>query len=81
MGAQAVLPELNKAQSQFDQLSGLLAQLPPETRKLIAETIASIRPNIDQLIDRVLALPGVSTVLKPAVGAIRSKLDALAATI
>jgi hypothetical protein len=30
------------------------------------------------LIDRVLALPGVSTVLKPA--SIRSKLDALAAT-
>ena len=43
---------LTKASSQFDQLAGLLDQLSPENRKLLAETFASIRPNLDQLLDK-----------------------------
>jgi hypothetical protein len=75
--AQANLPSLNQAASEFDQLSGLLSQLSPENRKLLADTFASIKPNLDQLLDKALAIPGVATLLKPAVDAIRSKLDAL----
>ena len=45
--------------------------------QLLADTFASIRPNLDQLLDKALAIPGVATLLKPAVDAIRSKLDAL----
>jgi hypothetical protein len=75
--AQANLPSFNQAASEFDQLSGLLSQLSPENRKLLADTFASIRPNLDQLLDKALAIPGVATLIKPAVDAIRSKLDAL----
>jgi hypothetical protein len=57
--------------SQFDQLTGLLDQLSPETRKALAETFAAIRPNLDQLLDKALGVPGVSAVIKPAVDAIR----------
>jgi hypothetical protein len=75
--AQANLPNLNQAASEFDQLSGLLSQLSPENRKLLAETFASIKPNLDQLLDRALAIPGITTIIKPAVDAIRSKLETL----
>lgn len=76
--AQAALPRLNNAASQFDQLTGLLGQLSPETRKALADTFAAVRPNLDGLFDKALGIPGVGAVIKPAVDAIRSKLDALA---
>jgi hypothetical protein len=75
--AQANLTSLNQASSEFDQLSGLLSQLSPENRKVLVETFASIRPNLDQLLDNALATPGIATIIKPTVDAIRSKLDAL----
>jgi hypothetical protein len=75
--AQANLPNLNQAASEFDQLSGLLSQLSPENRKLLAETFASIKPNLDQILDKALAIPGIATIIKPAVDAIRSKLEML----
>ncbi len=40
--------------AELDQLSGLLSQLSPENRKLLADTFASIKPNLDQLLDRAL---------------------------
>jgi Bacterial protein of unknown function (DUF937) len=75
--AQASVPGLTKASSEFDQLSALLSQLSPDNRKELVETFASIRPNLDQLLDKALAIPGVATLIKPTVDAIRSKLDAL----
>ena len=42
--AQAGLPNLTQASSEFDKLTGLLSQLSPENRKALAETFASIRP-------------------------------------
>ena len=74
--ARANLPSLNQAASDFDQLYGLLSQLSPENRKLLADTFASIKPNLDQLLDGA-QIPGVAAIIKPAVDAIRSKLDAL----
>ena len=76
--AKAALPKLNEANSQFGQLTGLLDQMSPETRKTVAEVFAAIRPALDQLLDKALAIPGVGTVIKPAADAIRAKLDALA---
>jgi Bacterial protein of unknown function (DUF937) len=76
--AQSALPGLTKAASELDQLDGLLGQLSPEARKTLSETFASIRPNLSQLMDRVLAFPGVGAIVKPTVDAINAKLDALA---
>jgi hypothetical protein len=78
--AQSALPGLTKATSEFDQLNGLMSQLSPETRKTLVDTFASIRPNLAHLVDRVLAIPGVGAIIKPAVDAINAKLDALTAT-
>jgi len=78
--AQSARPGLTKATSEFDQLNGLLSQLSPETRKTLVDTFASIRPNLAHLVDRVLAIPGVGAIIKPAVDAINAKLYALTAT-
>lgn len=75
--AQAALPGLTKASSEFDQLDSLLNQLSPENRKMLADVFASIKPNLDQLLDKAVAIPGVGAVIKPTVDAIRSKLDVL----
>lgn len=76
--AQAALPELNQAESRFEQLNGLLSQLPPEARQALAAAIAGIRPTVDQLMDKALAIPGVGAIIQPAVDAIRSELNTLA---
>jgi hypothetical protein len=77
--SQAALSGLNKASSEFNELTGLVGQLPPDARKLLADTIASIRPNITHLTERVLAIPGVAASIKPTMDTINDKLDALVA--
>jgi hypothetical protein len=71
------MPGLTKASSEFDQLTGVLNQLSPENRKMLADLLASIRPNLDQLLDKALALPGVGPIIQPTVDVIRAKLDTL----
>jgi hypothetical protein len=44
----------------------------------VAETFAAIRPTLDELPDKALAIPGVGAAIKAAVDAIRAKLDTLA---
>jgi hypothetical protein len=78
--AQTSLPTLTKSSSEFDQLAGLLDQLSPENRKLLADTFASIKPNLDQLLDKALAIPGVGPIIKPTADAIRAKLDVVSKT-
>lgn len=78
--AQAAMPALSNAGSEFDKLTGLTGQLSPETRKTLASAITALRPTLDQMFDKALAIPGVAAVIKPAIDAIRAKLDALATT-
>ena len=78
--AQAAVPELTKDASQFDQLTGLLGQLSPETRKTLTDAFVAIKPKLDKLFDQALALPGVGPVIKPTLDTIRSKLNTLATT-
>jgi hypothetical protein len=75
--AQSAMTGLTKASSEFDQLTGVLNQLSPENRKTLAELFASIRPNLNQLLDKALAVPGVEAIIKPTVDSIRAKLDTL----
>jgi len=78
--ARSGLSGLDKASSEFNKLTGIVGQLPADARKLLADSITSIRPNITGLMDKVLAIPGVAAIIKPATDAINAKLDALVAT-
>jgi len=53
--------------------------LSAEQRKAIAAVINPLMPTVNQLCDKVLAIPGVAEVLKPSVDTLKAKLTALAA--
>ena len=75
--AQAALPKLRDITTQIDQVDGLIGQMTPEQRKLLAGIASPLMPTLNQLFDKVLAIPGVSEVLKPTIDLLRAKLAML----
>jgi hypothetical protein len=75
--AQVALPKLDAAKNQIDQVSGLVGQLSDDQRKVLAGVVNSVLPQINQQTERLMAMPGVSDVLKPAIGPIKTKLAEL----
>src|SRR5215510_13393951 len=77
--AQAALPKLREVTAQIDRVDGLLGQLSPEQRKVLAGVVNPLIPSLNQLFDKVLAIPGVAELLKPTIDALRAKLTLLTA--
>ena len=77
--AQAALPKLQEAASEIDKVGGLSAQLSAEQRKLLAGIVSPSIPTLNQLLEKVLAIPGVSDVLKPTIDTLKAKLAVLTA--
>jgi hypothetical protein len=77
--AQAALPKLREVTSQIDKVDGMVGQLSAEQRKALAGLINPMMATLNQLFDKVLAIPGVSEVLKPTIDALRAKLAVLIA--
>jgi hypothetical protein len=75
--AQAALPKLQEAAAQIDRVQNLSGRLSPEQRKVVAGLVSPVMPSLNQLFDKVLAIPGVSSELRPAVEALKSKLAVL----
>jgi hypothetical protein len=50
----------------------------PEQRKLLAGIVNPLMPTVNQLFDKVLAIPGVAELLKPAIDALKAKFAILA---
>jgi hypothetical protein len=77
--ARAALPKLQEVTAQIDRVDGLLGQLSPEQRKVLAGMVNPLMPSLNQLFDKVLAIPGVAELLKPTIDALRAKLATLTA--
>jgi hypothetical protein len=77
--AQAALPKLQEVMTQIDKVDGMIGQLSAEQRKSLAGLVNPLMPALNQLFDKVLAIPGVAEVLKPAIDSLKTKLAALAA--
>src|SRR5262245_51918049 len=75
--AQAALPKLREITAQIDKVDGLLGQLSPEQRKVLAGMVNPLMPSLNQLFDKVLAIPGVAELLKPTIDGLRAKLAVL----
>ncbi len=75
--AEAALPKLRDITAQIDQVDGLIGQMTPEQKKLLAGIVSPLMPTLNQLFDKVLALPGVSEVLKPTIDRLKAKLALL----
>ena len=77
--AQAALPKLQEVTAQIDKTGGAVGQLSAEQRRLLLSLVKPLMPAVNQLCDKVLAIPGVAEVLKPSVDTLKAKLTALVA--
>ena len=77
--AQAALPKIREVTAQIDKVDGMIGQLSPEQRKLLAALVNPVMPALNQLFDKVLAIPGVAELLKPTIDTVKAKLAALVA--
>ena len=75
--AQAAMAPLTNSANDFVRLSKLLDQLPAQSRKTVVNTIIATRPALDQVFDKALAIPGVSSIIKPTIDKVHSQFDAL----
>ena len=78
--AKAALPKLQSAKGQIDKVNGLIGQLSPEQRKILAGLVNQFMPTINPLFDKVLTIPGVAELIKPTIDGLRTNLAALATT-
>jgi len=75
--AKAALPQLEKGAAEFDKIRELSAKLPGDGKSALASFVATVRPTLDELFNKVLAIPDVDAVAKPAIDALRAKINAL----
>ena len=72
--ARAALPKLQEATTGIDKVNSMVPQLSPEQRQSVSGLVTPAMAAINQLFDKVLAIPGVGAVLKPAVDNLKVKL-------
>jgi len=77
--AQAALPKLQAVTGQIDKTDGMIGSLSAEQRKAIADIVNPQMQAVNQMFDKVLAIPGVDEVLKPTIDTVKAKLATLAA--
>jgi hypothetical protein len=77
--AKAALPRVQAVTSQVEEINGMLGQLSSDQRKVIAGMTAPASATLNQLFDKVAAIPGVAEVLKPATDRLRTRLADLSA--
>jgi hypothetical protein len=72
--ARAALPRVQAATTQVEKVNSMLGQLTADQRKTIVAMTAPATATLNQLFDRVLAIPGVGEVLKPAADTLKTRL-------
>jgi len=77
--ASTALPKLQEVGTQLDKLGSLMGQASPDQKKVIKGLVDPAMAALNQLFDKVLAIPGVGEVLKPSIDALKTKLASLAA--
>jgi hypothetical protein len=70
---------LREATAQIDKASGMLGQLSDTQRKALAGLVSPFMSTLNQLFDKVLAIPGVAEIIKPTIDTLKAKLTTLTA--
>lgn len=73
----AYLPQLQQAAQRLDRVNDLVEQLPPQARRGMAASLAPTMRPLNQMFDRVLAMPEVADAARPTIDQVRTTLDAL----
>lgn len=76
--ARAALPKLQQATDQLDKINSLAAKLPPTSRKELASVVEASMPALNRLCDQALSNPQIAGLARPAIDALRAKLQSLA---
>jgi hypothetical protein len=77
--AQAALPKLQSATAQIDKVTGMVGQLSDTQRRALSGVVSPLMSTLNQLFDRVLAIPGVAEIVKPTIDLLKTKLTTLTA--
>ncbi len=72
--AEAAIPQLDETTSKLGGLVGLMDKLPEAARAPISGIVSNGLPQIQGLIDKISAIPGVGPIIKPAVDGVMEKL-------
>jgi hypothetical protein len=75
--AQAALPKLQDLSVQIDKVGRMIASLSVEQRRVVSGLVNPIMPTLDQLFDKLLAIPGIAEVLRPTINTLKEQLAAL----
>jgi hypothetical protein len=76
--ARAALPKLQQATDRLDKINSLAAQLPSGSRRELASQVEALMPALNRLCDQALANPQIAALAKPAIDALRVRLQMLA---
>ena len=73
--ATAVLPELGKLTEGFGGMTEMFGKMPDAAKGAVSSVFQSSLGQLKPIIEKVMAIPGVEAILKPAIDALMSKLD------
>ena len=76
--AQTALPKLQDIAGRFDKLSATANGLSPDARRAVSTYVGSQQSVFKNLMGSVMALPGVSGILKTVLDQIQGRIDGLA---
>ncbi|MFW6024234.1 MAG: DUF937 domain-containing protein [Dichotomicrobium sp.] len=75
--AQSALPELQSAGMELERIAELSQQLPAEGRQALAKAVNDAQPTLQELSDKVLAIPGISDIARERIELVRAQCDSL----
>lgn len=72
--AKAAIPNLTSATDQLGNLAGMMDKLPEAARGPVKQIVSSGLPQIQGIIEKLSAIPGVGEIIKPVVESLSAKL-------
>jgi hypothetical protein len=75
--AQAALPKLKDLTAKLDALRGSIDQLPADAKEKVLTVFKGLSSKLVQLMDKVMATPGVGETIRPIMEELQGKLIAL----
>lgn len=71
--AKAALPQIEEMSTTLDGLAGKLDGLPEGVKAKVVEEVNAFMPKLDEMIAKLVAIPGVGDVVKPALETLKEK--------
>ena len=78
--AKEALPKVQSLNDQLGGITGMMDKLPAGIKEIVMGKMGSMIDPIKATLDKVMALPGVGDILKPAVDIMLDKVDLLSST-